>query len=68
MSGRARPALAVDQSFPPVAVVNQRLAEVQAAGPEEVRIGLPPAHPLERDNELILTFDPYAVVRLNLRT
>jgi hypothetical protein len=60
--------LAVDQSFPPVAVVNQRLAEVQAAGPEEVRIGLSRAHPLGRDNELILTFDPYAVVRLNLRT
>jgi hypothetical protein len=60
--------LAVDQSFPPVAVVNQRLAEVQAAGPEEIRIGLSAAHPLECDNELILTFDPYAVVRLNLRT
>ena len=60
--------LAVDQSFPPVAVVNQRLAEVQAAGPEEVRIGLSRAHRLGRDNELILTFDPYAVVRLNLRT
>jgi hypothetical protein len=60
--------LAVDQSFPPVAVVNQRLAEVQAAGPEEVRIGLSRAHRFGRDNELILTFDPYAVVRLNLRT
>jgi hypothetical protein len=60
--------LAVDQGFPPVAVVNRRLAEVQAAGPEEVRISLSRAHRLGRDNELILTFDPYAVVRLNLRT
>ena len=60
--------LAIDQSFPPVAVVNQRLAEVLAARPDEVRIGLPRTHRLGRDNELILTFDPYAVVRLNLRT
>lgn len=60
--------LAIDQSFPPVAVVNQRLAEVLAARPDEVRIGLPRTHRLGRDNELILTFDPYTVIRLNLRT
>jgi hypothetical protein len=59
--------LAVDNSFPPVAVVNKRLAQVQQAGPREVRVLLDRERGLEPDNELILTFDPFALVRLNVR-
>lgn len=59
--------LAIDMSFPPVAVVNNRLAQVQSADPHEVRVLLDPDHGLGADNELILTFDPFAVVRLNVR-
>lgn len=59
--------LAVDPAFPPVAVVNQRLATVHASGPREVRVGLGQARRLRPENELILTFDPFAVVRLNVR-
>jgi hypothetical protein len=59
--------LAVDPDFPPVAVVNQRLAEVQSASAHEVRVALGADHRLTGENELILTFDPFAVVRLNVR-
>jgi hypothetical protein len=59
--------LAVDASFPPVAVVNDRLARVESASPHEVRVALGDEHRLRRDNEVILTFDPFAVVRLNVR-
>jgi hypothetical protein len=60
--------LAIDRSFPPVAVVNERLARVARAGPREVRVRLDPEHELGPDNELILTFDPFSLVRLNVRT
>jgi hypothetical protein len=59
--------LAIDSSFPPVAVVNQRLARIRSADAQEVRIALGADHRLRDDNELILTFDPFAVVRLNVR-
>ena len=59
--------LAIDKSFPPVAVVNKRLAQVQSADPHEVRVLLGDDRPLRPDNEVILTFDPFAVVRLNVR-
>lgn len=59
--------LSTDPSFPPVAAVNERLAEVQYADPHEVRVKLPRGYQLRPDNELILTFDPFAVVRLNVR-
>jgi hypothetical protein len=59
--------LAVDESFPPVAAVNEKLARVQSASSREVRVALGPEHKLDADTELILTFDPFAVVRLNVR-
>ena len=59
--------LAVDRSFPPVAVVNERLARVKHADPHEVHVLLDPEHGLAPDNELILTFDPFSLVRLNVR-
>ena len=59
--------LAIDESFPPVAVVNDELARVRSAGPDEVRVELEREHELRPENEVILTFDPFAVVRLNVR-
>jgi hypothetical protein len=59
--------LAVNPSFTPVAVLNQSLAEVMSSSDTEVKIQLAPAHRLAGDNELILTFDPFAVVRMNVK-
>jgi hypothetical protein len=59
--------LAIDESFPPVAVVNDELARIRSAGPNEVRVELEGEHQLRPHNEVILTFDPFAVVRLNVR-
>jgi hypothetical protein len=59
--------LSIDRSFPPVAVVNERLATVRSARPDEVRVAIAPGQPLRADNDLILTFDPFAIVRLNVR-
>lgn len=59
--------LAVDPAFEPVAVVNERLAEVLSRSHDEVRIQLGQEHRLSKQNEVILTVDPYAVIRLNLK-
>jgi len=59
--------LAVDPSFRPVAVVNRRLANVLSSSESELRIGLGEHHELTDTNEVILTFDPFAVVRLKVR-
>jgi hypothetical protein len=58
--------LAVDPAFRPVAVVNRRLAEVLYADERELRVALD-AHELSADNEIVLTFDPFAVVKVNVR-
>lgn len=59
--------LGVDPTFPPVAVINDRLAEVLSSGPGHVAIRVDPDHPLREDNEVVVTFDPYAVVKVNVR-
>jgi hypothetical protein len=59
--------LAVDPAFRPVAVVNGRLAEVLSSSIDELRIQLDDAHSLKRDNEVVMTFDPFAVVKVNVR-
>lgn len=59
--------LAIDETFPPVAVVNDELARVRSAGPDEVHVELDTRHALRPENEVILTFDPFAVMRLNVR-
>lgn len=60
--------LSVDPSFAPVAVVNGVLAEVNSRGPAHLSIALSPGNTLKADNEVVITFDPYAVVRVNVRT
>ena len=59
--------LSVDRSFPPVAVVNDRLARVRSASPTEVQVELDREHDLRPENEVVLAFDPFAVMRLNVR-
>jgi hypothetical protein len=59
--------LAVDPSFPPVAVLNRRLARVLSSSPSELRVELGDEHELAQSNEMILTFDPFAVVQLKVR-
>ncbi len=59
--------LGVDPTFPPVAVVNDRLAEVLSSGPGHVAIRLDHSHPLREENEVVVTFDPYAVVKVNVK-
>ena len=59
--------LAVDPSFQPVAVINDRLAEVLSSSVDELRIGLDDQHPLKNANEVVMTFDPFAVVKVNVR-
>jgi hypothetical protein len=59
--------LAVDPLFRPVAVLNDRLAEVMSSSDSELRIKLADDHELAESNEMIVTFDPYSVVRLKVR-
>jgi hypothetical protein len=59
--------LAVNPKFPPVAVVNQVLAEVLSSSARELRIRLDRSHRLDRDSEVVLTVDPFAVVKFQIR-
>jgi hypothetical protein len=59
--------LAIDPTFPPVAVVNETLADVLSSSARELKIRIADEHRLAADNEVILTFDPFAVVRVNVR-
>jgi hypothetical protein len=59
--------LAVNPRFPPVAVIDGRLAEVQSFDAGHVRIGLPEAHTLAPSSELVLTCDPFAVFKVKIR-
>jgi len=59
--------LAIDPTFRPVAIFNKRLAEVLSSSEDELRIQLGDGHELGSDNEVILTFDPFALVRLKVR-
>lgn len=59
--------LAVDPKFPPVAVINQTLAGIMSSGPAEVKVRVTDEHALTQNNEVILTFDPFAVIKLNVK-
>lgn len=59
--------LSVDPTFPPVAVLNNRLSEVLSSGPGHLSIRVDPEHPLRSSNEVVVTLDPYAVVKVNVR-
>jgi len=59
--------LAIHPEFDPVAVVNQTLAEVMSRSDTEVKIQLTEAHQLIDKNEVILTLDPFAVMKVNVK-
>jgi hypothetical protein len=59
--------LAIDPGFQPVAVVNQTLAEVMSSSAKEVKIQITRDHDLSKNNEVILTFDPFAVIKVNVK-
>ena len=59
--------LAVNERFKPVAVVNQTLAEVLSQGEEEIKIRIDKGHHISQNNELVLTIDPFAIIKLNVR-
>jgi hypothetical protein len=59
--------LAVDRTFRPVAVINGELAEVMSSGDSEVTIRLGGEHRFGRTNEVIVTFDPFAVVKMDVK-
>ncbi len=59
--------LAIDPGFLPVAVVNQALAEVMSSSDKEVKIQITRDHDLSENNEVILTFDPFAIIKVNVK-
>ncbi len=59
--------LSVDPTFPPVAVLNGRLADVVSSGPGHLTIRTDPSHPLREENEVVVTFDAFAVVKVNVK-
>jgi hypothetical protein len=60
--------LAIDPRFQPVAVVNDKLAEVLSYDEHELRIQITADHNLAADNEVVLTVDPFAVLKMNVKT
>jgi hypothetical protein len=60
--------LSVENKFEPVAVINQRLARVVRHGTDEIQIALEKEHLSQKDNQLVVTFDPYSVCRMNLKS
>ena len=59
--------LAVNPRFQPVAVVNQVLADVMSSSETELKIRIDKHHRFGGDNEVILTADPFAVVKIQVK-
>ncbi len=59
--------LAVNSKFKPVAVVNSALADVTEHNENEIKIKLTKENNITGTNNLIVTLDPYAIVRLNVK-
>jgi len=59
--------LGLDPTFPPVAVLNDQLAEVLSSGPGHLTIRLDTENSLREENEVVVTLDPYAVVKVNVK-
>jgi hypothetical protein len=59
--------LAIDPNFEPVAVINQNLAEVMSHSDTEMKVLIDKAHGFGLRNDVILTFDPFAFVRVNVK-
>lgn len=59
--------LSLDPSFAPVALVNGNLVEVLSRGPAHVSLLLDKSQPLSSENEIVVTFDQFAVMKVNVR-
>jgi hypothetical protein len=59
--------LHVDSKFPPVAVVNDRLAKIISSDANQLRIEVDPEVMNKGKNELVMTLDPYAVFKLEIK-
>lgn len=59
--------LAIDRGFRPVAIVNGQLAEVMSSGDSEITIRLGAEHHFGDSNEVIVTFDPFSVVKMDVK-
>lgn len=59
--------LAIDPKFEPVAVVNGELAKVAAGNADSIKILLGPQHRFKETNEVVLTIDPFALVKLKVK-
>ena len=58
--------LSIDQSFQPVAVFNGQLAEVKTASRSLLALHIDPNSVKDKDNELIMTVDPFTVYKINI--
>lgn len=58
--------LAVNPAFPPVAVINDTLAEVLSSDESHVRVALPPGHDPAMHTEIVLTCDPFAILKVHV--
>lgn len=59
--------LHVDDKFPPVAVVNNQLAKILSSGEKELRIELDERMMKQGKNELVMTLDPYAIFKIEIK-
>ncbi|SFD84115.1 hypothetical protein SAMN05518672_103460 [Chitinophaga sp. CF118] len=59
--------LTLNPQFPPVTVINNNLAEVLEFNAHELKILLSKDHITQTESELIMTFDPYTLVKMNIR-
>jgi ribosomal protein L18E len=58
--------LHVDENFPPVAVVNDKLASIVTSDSNQLRIKMDPKVMRHGKNELVMTLDPYAIFKLEI--
>jgi len=57
----------VNNKYTPVAVINSKLADIISNSTSEIKIKLQKGHMTGTENELIMTLDPYAIVKMNLK-
>jgi hypothetical protein len=58
--------LAVNKKFVPVAVVNDQLATIQSYSNKQIDIELEKKHLGSGEHSLVLTLDPYCIIKLNV--
>jgi hypothetical protein len=59
--------LSLNSKYVPVAIVNNQLADVLQSDDKEIKIRLSKSHSIQNNNDLIITFDPYAIVKMNIK-